>query len=83
MQEEIEKLIWKKMDELRSSNHFSDYNRFSSTSTLQRIGKEIGLEQLKKVISNKELVQTANSPKQVIPVFLYDFIKIFVNKIIK
>ena len=80
MQEEIEKLIWKKMDELRSSNHFSDYNRFSSTSTLQRIGKEIGLEQLKKVISNNELVQTANSPKQVIPVFLYDFIKIFVNK---
>lgn len=79
MKEEIEKLIWEKMDGLRSSNHFSGYGRFSSTSTLQRIGKEIGLEQLKNVISDNELLQTANSPMQVIPNFLYDFIKLFVN----
>jgi len=61
MKEEIEKLIWERMDELRSSKHFSGYGRFSDTSTLQRIGKEIGMEHLKKVISDAELLQTLDS----------------------
>jgi hypothetical protein len=79
MKEEIAKMIWKKMDELRTSIHFSGYGRFSSTSTLERIGNEIGVEQLQKVISDTNLFKTANSPMQVMPKFLYDFIKLFVN----
>jgi len=57
------------MNKLRSSKNFNAFGRFSSTSTLKRIGKEFGLEQLKEVISNDQLLQTANSPMQVIPFF--------------
>ena len=42
---------------------------------------EIGIEQLKNVISDTELFKTANSPMQVIPNFLYDFIRLFVNNL--
>ena len=79
MKEEITKMIWEKMDELRTSNHFSGYGRFSSTSTLERIGNEIGIEQLQKVISDTNLFKTASSPMQVIPRFLYNFITLFEN----
>ena len=79
MKEEIDNLIWEKMNQLRSSKHYSGFGRFFNTSTLQRIGNEIGLEHLNKVVSDNDLLQTANSPMQVIPSFLYDFIKLFVN----
>ncbi len=79
MKEEITKMIWKKIDELRKSIHFSDYGKFSSSSTLERIGNEIGIEQLKNVISDTNLFKTAHSQMQVIPEFIYDFIKLFVD----
>lgn len=79
MKEDITKMIWQKNDELRSSVHFSGYGRFSSISTLERIGNEIGIEHLKKVISDTKLFVTANSPMQIMPKFLYDFIELFEN----
>ena len=43
------------------------------------MGNEIGIEHLKKVISDTKLFVTANSPMQIMPKFLYDFIELFEN----
>lgn len=79
MKEDITKLILQKTDELKKSGRFNGYGRFSSNSTLERIGNKFGIEELKKVISDTNLFTIASSPMQVMPNFLYNFIKLFEN----
>ena len=74
----IKELISKELDKTQM-NVFSRYSHFRNTSTLEKIGNEIGIEHLKKVISDNKLLETAISPMQVIPDFLYEFITFFVN----
>ena len=75
---EVHELIFSELDKIRMKE-LSRHSRFTNTSTLEKIGNEIGLEHLQKVLSDKHLVETAISPLQVIPEFLYDFISLLVK----
>lgn len=75
---EVQDLIYSELDKIRKEG-FAQNSSFTSTSTLERIGNELGLEHLKRVLSNKQLVKTAISPLQVIPEFLIQFISLIVN----
>lgn len=75
---EVKELIKKELLKSRM-NGVSIFPCIRDTSTLEKIGNEIGIEHLKKMISDKDFFQLARSSTQVIPSFLYSFIKLFVN----
>ena len=63
MKEEISKMIWEKMDELRSSIHFSGYGRFTNFSTLERIGEKFGIkkEKIRKWLIKNKIKETTRA----------------------
>ena len=75
---EVKELIEKELFKSRM-NGISIFPYIGDTSTLEKIGNEIGIEHLKKIISDNDFFQVARSSTQVIPRFLYKFIELFVT----
>ena len=68
---EIKDLIWKSLDSFRGDVYFG---RHSDLSVLEKIGLDFGIDHLKKVLKNKELLQAALNTMVQPPEWIYEFI---------
>ena len=68
---EIKDLISKSLNEFRGEISFG---RFSDSSVLEKIGLDFGIDHLKKVLKNKELLQAALNTMNQPPEWIHDFI---------
>ena len=73
----IKSIIYNELDSKRGQINFSHY---SDISFLEWVGKEISLEALKNILSDKFLLQSAvNNYTLTIPSHLIEFVSLFLN----